>query len=155
MLGTAIALTSTKFDGVFDKGGHPYILHCLYVMYGVDQKDSELMQIAVLHDVIEDTDITIVDLTAMGFSKRVTDALVCLTHLPGERYDVYINRIAFNLDAIKVKLADLQHNSDINRMKGLRAKDFARLGKYHKSHAFLSQCLTRKINDRFIPFVLD
>lgn len=139
MLGTAIALASRVFDGKFDKGGKPYILHCLQVMYWVDQSDEELMQIAVLHDVVEDSDLTIDDLRQMGFSERVLTALECLTHRKGEPYDAYIRRVAVNADAIKVKLADLRHNSDITRMKGLREKDIARLEKYHRSFSFLSQ----------------
>lgn len=139
MLGTAIALAAKVFDGKFDKGGSPYMLHCLQVMYWVDQSDSELMQIAVLHDVVEDSDLTINDLQQMGFSERVLKALECLTHHKQESYDNYIRRVATNADSIKVKLADLRHNSDITRMKGLREKDIKRLEKYHRSFNFLSQ----------------
>lgn len=139
MLGKAIAITSKAFDERFDKGGKPYILHCLQVMNWVDQSDEELMQIAVLHDLVEDTEFTFFDLRLLGFSERVVSALESLTHWGGEPYEEYINRVATNPDAVKVKLADLRHNSDITRMKGLREKDIARIEKYHRAFNFLSQ----------------
>jgi len=139
MLGEAIALASGLFRDVTDKGGKPYILHCLAVMNGVDQSDDELMIIAVLHDVPEDTDMSISILRDCGFTERVVSALDCLTHRNNESYDDYIHRVATNSDAIMVKLADLRHNSNIMRMKGLRNKDFIRLEKYHRSYNFLTQ----------------
>ena len=138
-LSNAIALTSEVFKEVSDKSGTPYILHCLHVMNAVGPEDHELMTIAVLHDVVEDTEITLENLMEAGYSTRVVNALTCLTHVRWEPYDDYIKRVAENKDAIKVKLADLGHNSDIHRMKGLREKDFKRLEKYHRAYAFLSQ----------------
>lgn len=143
MLGTAIALASEVFRNATDKGGKPYILHCLQVMHWVDQSDETLMQIAVMHDVIEDTHVTLNDLRALGFSERVVNALDSLTHWKGEPYDNYINRVATNGDAVKVKLADLRHNSDIMRIKGLREKDFERLEKYHRAYSYLSSVLVQ------------
>jgi (p)ppGpp synthase/HD superfamily hydrolase len=137
-LATAIALTSEVFKDVTDKAGQPYILHCLKVMETVGSTEPELMQIAVMHDVVEDTHYTIESLLEMGFSLRVVNALTALTHIRYEPYDNYIERVAENKDAIKVKLADLRHNSDIHRMKGLREKDFKRLEKYHRAYAFLT-----------------
>lgn len=139
MLDTAIALAAKAFEGRNDKGGQPYILHCLQVMYGVDQSDSELMQIAVLHDVVEDTEYSFLDLHIKGFSDRVVEAVKCLTHVKGESYDDYIARVATNADAIQVKLADLRHNSDILRVDEFREKDMQRLAKYHRAYCFLSQ----------------
>ncbi len=141
MLDQAIALASREFLGRFDKGGVPYIMHCLTVMNGVDQSDEELMIIAVLHDLVEDTKYTLHSLTMLGYSARIVNALDCLTHRDGEKYDDYIDRISGNLDAILVKLADLRHNSDITRMKGLRDKDFARLEKYHRNYKKLEALL--------------
>lgn len=137
-LSKAIALTSEVFKTTTDKSGAPYILHCLNVMNAMDRNDYELMMIAVMHDVIEDTDITVEDLMNEGYSTRVINGLISLTHIRWEPYDDYIKRVSENEDAIKVKLADLRHNSDIHRMKGLREKDFKRLEKYHRAYAFLS-----------------
>lgn len=136
-LSKAIALASKVFDGVVDKGGEPYILHCLTVMNDVNSDDSELKQIAVLHDVVEDTGITFEDLRVDGYSDRVLAALKLLTHKRYDPYDEYIEKLSHNKDAIAVKMADLRHNSNIHRMKGLTDKDFKRLVKYHRSYAFL------------------
>lgn len=138
MLAKAIALASKVFEDKTDKGGKPYILHCLRVMNAVDQNDEELMQIAVLHDVVEDSkDIGMVHLLDMGFSERVVRAIGILTHLPEIPYEDYIKSIALNKDARTVKLADLRDNSDITRLKGIGKKDIDRMEKYHKAYLYL------------------
>ncbi len=139
MLGNAIALAALKFESVTDKSGQPYMLHCLYVMYQVDQKDEELMCIAVLHDIIEDTDITQFDLHKMGFTDRVINAVITLTHNKEDSYDTYVKKISLNPDAVKVKRADLKHNSDITRLKGLAKEDMDRTEKYHRAFVYLSK----------------
>lgn len=137
-LARAICIASTEFADKYDKGGRPYILHCLAVMYGVSfYKDDDLMIIAVLHDLVEDTHWTFEMLRTEGFSERVISALILLTHLDGVEYDDYIRALAINEDATRVKRADLEHNSLIMRMKGLRKKDFDRLEKYHRSYEYL------------------
>mgnify|MGYP001236168436 FL=1 len=140
MLDKAIALTAEKFKNKFDKGGQPYILHCLHVMNAVcpNQDDHELMCIAVMHDLVEDTDVTLKDLFDMGFTSRVVSGVECMTHLKGEDYmDVYIRRVALNPDARRVKIADLNHNSHLMRQPSLREKDFRRIEKYHRAYAYL------------------
>jgi (p)ppGpp synthase/HD superfamily hydrolase len=136
-LDVAINNVSTAFLGKYDKGGAPYILHCLHVMYQMDPNDPELMMIAVMHDLIEDTDWTLEMLRDQGFSNRVIWGVQAMTHIKGVSYDDYIKIISMNPDATKVKLADLDHNSRIMRMKGLRKKDFDRLEKYFKAAAYL------------------
>ncbi len=137
MLSEAIKIAATVFKNKYDKGGNPYILHCLFVMNKMPETDHELMSIAVLHDVVEDTNFTFKMLVDIGFSERVVDALKLLTHEKSVPYVNYIRDLASNEDARLVKLADLQHNSDIMRMKGLRKKDFERLEKYHTAYAYL------------------
>ena len=90
MLSAAIALTSQKFVNTLDKGGNPYILHCLRVMNGVDQNDEELICIAVMHDLVEDTNVTLDELRLLGFSERVIRGIEYLTHREGEDYETYI-----------------------------------------------------------------
>jgi len=136
-LGKAIKIASEAFENTKDKGGYFYILHCLHVMNQMDTNDEELMIIAVLHDLVEDTDYTLEDLRVMGFSDRVIYGVQALTHEDDIPYMDYIKRISFNDDARKVKMADLRHNSDIMRMKGLRQKDFTRLEKYHVAYEYL------------------
>lgn len=141
-LGTAIKIAAEAFENVRDRGGKPYILHCLHVMNKLKyESDEELMIIAVLHDLIEDTDWEDFDLLALGFSNRVVNALECLTHNEGESYDSYIHRVSCNTDAVKVKLQDLRHNSDITRIKGVRKKDIERIEKYHKAYQLLKDKL--------------
>lgn len=141
MLATAIKIASEFFEHTHDKGGSPYIMHCLRVMFDVEG-DDELMCIAVLHDVIEDIfkkdhEKGFQLLRDYGFSERVISALDCLTHRDGELYDDYIRRLSFNEDAVKVKLSDLKDNSNITRLKGLRKKDFERMEKYHRAFTYL------------------
>ena len=141
MLARAIALAATGHEGQFDKAGRPYILHTLQVMYNLGpDADDELRCIAVLHDLLEDTEYTISDLQKMGFSQRVVNALSLLNHQAEVDYDTYIRAIGTNLDATLAKLADLRHNSDITRMKGLTEKDFERMQKYQKAFDYLDTC---------------
>lgn len=136
-LALAISITAKAFENKVDKSGKPYILHCIRVMNEVDQNDEELMQGAVMHDIIEDTDITISYLADLGFSNRVLGILYLVTHLKETPYDEYIKAISVNKDATKIKLADLKDNSDITRLKGLRKKDIDRIEKYHRAYIYL------------------
>lgn len=137
MLDKAISIASQAFEGKYDKGGQPYILHCLYVMNQMPENDHELRCVAVLHDIVEDTDWTLLDLREEGFSVTVVDAVELLTKKNGQSYDDYIKEVKQNDLARQVKLADLKHNSDITRMKGIEIKDMARLEKYFKAYKYL------------------
>lgn len=132
MLNKMLVLVTTQFDGVFDRGGVPYVLHCLKVMHYLKSDDEELQCIALGHDLVEDTDVTYFDLRELGFSDRVIEGIRAMTKVPGETNDEYMVRIKDNPDAIRTKLSDLRHNSDIRRLKGVTAKDVARIEKYHK-----------------------
>lgn len=143
LLGMAIAIASEVHEKQFDKGGNAYILHPLRLMFRLRTDDVELMQIAVLHDVVEDSNglYTIEKLYKLGFSKRVCDALTLLTHNPNDSYEQYVRMIASNIDAIMVKMKDLHDNGDFTRLKGLRTKDFERMAKYQRAYAFLKDAL--------------
>ena len=104
--------------------------------------DEELMAIAILHDVVEDSGIGFDFLLEEGITKRIVDALICLTKQEGEDYDSFISRVLTNKDAMIVKLEDLRDNSDITRLKGLREKDFERLEKYSKAYSRISKALS-------------
>lgn len=134
LLAKAIALASEKHMGQFDKAGMPYILHVLKVMHYLKTDDLELMSIAVMHDLVEDTDVTFADLYEMGFSERVVTAVKLLTKMRGQTGKEYLEGIKSNKDAIRVKLADLRHNSDIRRLKGITDKDVARMKKYNEMY---------------------
>lgn len=141
MLSDALVLAVTKHKDQFDKGGMPYALHTLKVMHYLKSEDMELMCIAVLHDVVEDTDVTFRDLTEKGFTPRVIDAVKLLTKMPGQTHIEYVEGIKSNRDAIAVKLADLRHNSDIRRLKGITDKDVARMKKYNEMYLTLKDCV--------------
>lgn len=138
-LALAIKVAAEVHLNQTDKSGKPYILHPLHLMNQL-LYDTELAIIAVLHDVIEDSNgqITIELLKWMGFSERVLVALDLLTHKDGDTYlGVYIAGICTNIDAITVKRKDLEHNSSITRLKGLREKDLQRISKYHSAFIML------------------
>lgn len=138
MLATAIQIAATAHEKQLDKGGNAYILHPLTVMHNLRTKDHELMAMAVLHDVVEDSEEwTLQRLIGYGMSTRVIEGLKMLTHIEGEGYEDYIKRIGTSRDATRVKLEDLRHNMDPSRLKGLRQKDFERLTKYTKAFAYL------------------
>jgi len=138
-LAKAIQIAADAFVDKKDKAGKPYILHCLRVMHKLHSEDEELNAIAVLHDVPEDCpEWTFARLQKEGFSERVLSALYLLKHDHDVPYDEYIKKIAFNVDATKVKKEDLRDNSNITRLKGLTKKDFDRIEKYHRSYVYLS-----------------
>lgn len=143
MLGRAISIASLSFSEKVDRGGQPYILHCLRVMNKMSKHDEELRCAAVLHDLIEDTDWTLEDLRQSAFSDRVVTAVKLLTKTNDVDYDTYIHRISQNINATLIKLADIEDNSDVTRLKGLRDKDFERMKKYHRSYLVLKEA---KIN---------
>ena len=136
-LGLAISIAAQAHSTQTDKGGNAYILHPIRLMMRLRTDDQELMQIAIMHDVIEDSTLTLAGLKEFGFSKRVLDALALLTHDKKDSYQEYIKKIATNVDAIRVKLEDLKDNSDLSRLKGVSQKDFDRVIKYQKSYTYL------------------
>jgi len=135
MFDKAIFIAAREHLGVRDRGGAAYILHPMRIAMRLRTTDEELMSIAILHDVIEDSKLTFEDLKAEGFSDRVINALMLLTHQKGVSYDDYIDNMRGNRDALRVKREDLRDNSDITRLKGVREKDFERMNKYIRSFA--------------------
>ena len=131
MIDKMIQLAVKGHAGQFDKGGNPYILHVLKVMDNLHTNDEELQCIAVGHDLIEDTKITAKELLRHGISPRVVTAIEILTKKKGQTDDEYLTAVLSSVDCMRVKKADLQHNSDIRRLKGVRPKDITRIIKYH------------------------
>lgn len=118
-LNDAIALATSAHDGQVDKSGRPYIGHPLRVMAAVTGEHAQMA--AVLHDVIEDTPVTALDLLARGCPTAVVDAVVALSHLPDEPQDVYLRRVAANPLALSVKRADIADNLSPARLARLDA----------------------------------
>ncbi|MFA6204405.1 MAG: hypothetical protein WC710_14600 [Gallionella sp.] len=142
-LAKMLLLATTRHAGQFDKGGAPYILHCLKVMHYVRSDDEELMCIALGHDLIEDTYPHLNEgmsaLCGEGFSNRIISGIVALTKVEGQTYERYKELVKANPDAVKVKMADLRHNTDIRRLKGIRDKDIERIERYHKFYLELKE----------------
>ena len=132
MLDKMLVIATNAHAGQFDRGGNPYILHPLRVMSYLNTDDEELMCTALGHDVIEDTKITYRDLRDAGISERVIAGIRALTKLPGQTYDEYKEGVFASVDAMRVKMADLRHNTDIRRLKGISEKDIERMAKYQK-----------------------
>jgi (p)ppGpp synthase/HD superfamily hydrolase len=109
----AIIISINAHKGQKDKGGHPYILHPLTVMSEVDSSMGKV--VAVLHDVIEDTQLTSSDLIGYGIPEEAVDVINILTRRDDEEYEEYITRVSKNEIAIDVKLKDLIHNMDQDR----------------------------------------
>lgn len=114
-----------------DKSGMPYVFHPFHLAEQMQDEDSTI--VALLHDVVEDTDMTIEDLRDMGFSERVCDAISLMTHRDGVPYMEYVASIKQNPIAKAVKLADLRHNSDMTRLDSITLIDVAREEKYRRA----------------------
>lgn len=132
----SLAIALRAHTGVTDKAGHAYILHPLRVMAKMTT-DNE-MSAALLHDVIEDSDITAADLLSEGIPSEVVDAVLCLTKCEGESYQDFVLRAKQNPIARKVKIADIEDNINVLRIAQLTEKDLARVAKYHTAWQFLN-----------------
>lgn len=141
MLSKMLVIATNAHAGQFDKGGNAYILHPLKVMHYLKSDDEELQCIAVGHDLFEDTDVTATQLREIGVSERVIEGMFALTKMPGQSYDEYKQGVFKNKDAMLVKRADLRHNTDIRRLKGVSEKDIARMAKYHQFYLEIEQKL--------------
>jgi len=150
----ALQIAAMAHEGQKDKAGAPYILHPLRVMLAVDGETAKI--VAVLHDVIEDTPVTIDDLRKAGFGEEVVSAVLCVTHQKDETYAGYVVRCKKNEIARQVKIADLADNCRPDRIILRPQKidaDLARLRKYAISHQYLTGQLTeheyRKLMGQF------
>lgn len=128
LLEKAISIAVEAHRGQKDKLGHPYILHPLSVMARVDSEAEKV--VAILHDVVEDTKWTFEDLKREGFPDDLLQALDCVTKREGEPYEDFIKRSESNVLARRVKIADLEDNMDLRRLKTFTPKDAERFNKY-------------------------
>ena len=114
-----------------DKSGMPYVFHPFHL--AEQMSDEETTIVALLHDVVEDSDRTVEDLRAMGFREAVLEAITLMTHDPAVPYMDYVAQIKTNPIAKAVKLADLRHNSDMSRLETITDYDWVRAEKYKKA----------------------
>lgn len=132
----AMIICYDQHAGQKDKSGLPYIFHPFHVAEQMDDEESTI--VALLHDVIEDTDMTIDKLREEGFNEDVLEALTYMTHDDKDDYLDYVRKIRGNPIATKVKLADLKHNMDESRLDhDPTDKDKARIEKYRKAKLIL------------------
>lgn len=127
----AMKIAFTAHKEQVDKSGLPYIYHPIHL---AEQMQTEAtVCVALLHDVAEDTDLTLEDLAQEGFPKEILDALRLMTHEKEVPYMDYVAAIEKNPIASAVKLADLRHNSDLTRLDTVDEKAKERVEKYKKA----------------------
>lgn len=131
----AIAIAAAAHAGQIDKAGQPYVLHPLRVMLALTREDERIA--GVLHDVVEDTSITLAQLQNEGFSREILAAIDALTKKPGETRLQAAARASVNPIALRVKLADNAENMDISRIASPTAKDLARVEEYKEVRSLL------------------
>ena len=135
MLERAIAIAAKAHAGQLDKAGQPYILHPLRVLLSLHDPHERMA--GVLHDVVEDTAVTLADLIDAGLPLEVVAAVEALTKRPGETRQQAALRAAANRIARRVKLADNADNMDLSRISEPTEKDHARLEAYRQIRVLL------------------
>ena len=141
-LDEALNLVANHFRGITDKSGSPYVLHCIRAMMTVESLDAKM--VAVMHDLIEDTPMTLAQLRTKGFSEQVVNGVDLVTHKDDVSYPDYIVAIKKNSIATEVKLADLKDNTSLNRTlyrEKSSAKDCARIQRYLLSYQLLTEAI--------------
>lgn len=136
LLELAIAIAEQQHAGQVDKAGRPYIEHPKRVMRAMST-DAERI-VAILHDVVEDTDLTLDQLAAEGFPDHILAALDSVTRRTGETYEAFVARAAKDAIGRRVKYADLRDNADLSRIAAPTAADRARTAKYQRAMAQLA-----------------
>ena len=133
----ALIIAANAHTGQIQRNGEPYSLHPLQIMLQMETIPEKIA--AILHDVIEDSDITLEMLQKEGFSDDVLKTVDLLTHYEKDSYEEYIERLKSFPMARHIKIADLNDNMKIQRLKKVGEKDFQRLEKYHKHWKILIQ----------------
>ena len=145
----ALEIVTNLFENDLDKGGMPYILHLLYVYKHVSTEEEKV--VGLLHDTLEDKDVTAKDLLEVGFSEKIVNDVVMLTRVKPIEYTDYIENMIKNgsVEALHVKLADLEHNMDITRIKNPSIKEIERVKRrYIPTHEKIMNRLEEIENDR-------
>lgn len=142
LLQTAVDLAISRHKGQTDKAGKPYIFHPLYVMNQMKTMRGKI--VAVMHDIIEDTETTLEELKEIGFDDLTLDAIDALSRRKGESKDETLKRTLKNKIAIKVKIEDIKHNMDLSRLKEITQKDIERNNQYQIKLNILIESIARK-----------
>ncbi len=131
----AINIAYKAHEGQLDRSGIPYIFHPMHIAEQMTTEETCI--VAILHDVVEDTDVTLEELKEAGFSKNIINAINLLTHRDEVPYLDYVRALKDDPIASVVKLADLNHNSDRTRLTVITKKDEQRFIKYQKAKEIL------------------
>ena len=134
----ALQIAMRAHEGQKDKAGQDYVMHPIRVAERCD--DPRAKVVALLHDTIEDSDITADYLREEGFTEEIVEAVLAVTRREGENYDDYVSRAAQNELGKMVKRADLEDNMDIRRLPELTDRDVERLRKYLRAWRGLIGC---------------
>lgn len=135
LLEKALRIAIEAHAGQVDKSGKPYILHPLRVCCRCFTDEEKM--VALLHDTIEDTEITAEDLLSEGFPPYIVEAILSISRNEDETYEEFVKRISLNPLGRAVKLHDLEDNMDISRLEQVTEKDLDRLNKYIKAYRYL------------------
>lgn len=135
LLEKALVIATKAHEGQKDKAGSPYILHPIRVSNRCLTDEEKI--VALLHDVIEDTNVSASDLLASGFPRNIVEAVLSVTRNEGESYEDFVIRSKQNPIGRQVKLHDLEDNMDITRFNQLTERDLVRLNKYLKAYRSL------------------
>ncbi len=144
MINTKLTRLASKIaykahEGQTDKAGVPYIFHPIHIAEQMDSEESCV--VALLHDVIEDSDITL-EILSKYFNDDIIAALRVLTKKENDDYVMYIKRVKTNKLATKVKIKDLEHNRDLTRLDEVTDKDRKRSLKYWEAIRYLEDIET-------------
>lgn len=131
LLDRAIAIAHRAHQGQVDKAGKPYVDHPLRVMARLETEEEKI--VGVLHDAVEDSDLTLDDLRREGFGENTLSAIDSVTKRAGEEYEAYLARVMANRVGLKAKIEDMKDNLDLGRIAQPTQKDHQRIAGYQKT----------------------
>lgn len=137
LLEKALQIAVKAHSGQIDKAGAAYIFHPIRVSNRCSTDEERI--VALLHDTIEDTEVTAEYLLMEGFPRNIVDAILSVTRNKDESYEDFIKRSRLNLIGRQVKLHDLEDNMDITRLEQITESDLSRLNKYLKAYKYLKE----------------
>ncbi len=152
----ALALVAKHFRGMQDEDGEPYVMHCLRVLHGTSSPDAQL--VGLMHDLVEDTAVTLDDLREIGFSPAVIEGIDLVTHRATDTYADYVIKLKSNKIARDAKMSDLRDNASMNRVlyrESSTASDSRRIQRYVLSYQFLDNRLDEATYRRLMGNVRD
>lgn len=133
----ALSIASMAHEGQLDKGGNPYILHCIQLMMVMDTEDERIL--SLLHDVLEKTNVTLEELKENGFPEHLEKPLLLLTKKPRVSYKKYIEAIAENPLATKIMMADISHDINPSRIPCTTLEEYKKRAELEKYRDYLTE----------------